>query len=77
MNDTTISNPLDKLPEILKRDLDEYLCSCNCVVKMDIIEAIANGATTLDAVKRQTYAADGNGCCSRQVEELIEHICAP
>lgn len=74
MKDTPIPNPLDKLPEILKRDLDENLCVCNDVLKMDIINAIANGATTVEEVRQQTYATDGNGCCTRQVERLIECI---
>ncbi|MET0082322.1 MAG: (2Fe-2S)-binding protein [Sedimenticola sp.] len=67
-------NPLDKLPEILKQDIDRNLCVCNEVLKMDVINAIANGATTLEAVKQQTYATDGNGCCTRQVSRLIECI---
>ena len=32
-------NPLDKLPPILKKDLDRNLCVCNEVLKMDIINA--------------------------------------
>ena len=70
-------DPLDKLPEILKQDLDKHLCVCNQVGKMDVINAIANGAATLEMVKEQTYAADGNGCCKRQVCRLIEFICEP
>ena len=70
----TITNPLDKLPQILKEDLDKNLCVCNEVNKMDVINAIADGASTLEAVKKITYAADGNGCCTRQVVRLIECI---
>ena len=77
MKNDPITNPLDKLPDILKKDLDQNLCVCNDVVKMDIINAIANGATTVEEVKKQTYATDGNGCCTRQVERLIECLCAP
>jgi NAD(P)H-nitrite reductase large subunit len=69
-----VENPLDKLPEILKKDLDENLCACNDVVKMDVINAIANGAMTVEEVRIQTYATDGNGCCRRQVTRLIECI---
>ena len=47
------------------------------VLKMDIINAIVNGATTLEEVKQQTYAATGAGCCEQQVERLIECLCAP
>lgn len=70
-------NPLDKLPAILKKDLDRNLCTCMDVLKMDIINAIVNGATTLEEVKQQTYAATGAGCCVQQVERLIECLCAP
>jgi len=71
------TNPLDKLPTILKQNLDKNLCTCNEVVKMDIINAIVNGATTVEAVKKETYATMGTGCCIQQVERLIECLCAP
>ena len=68
---------LNRLPEILKRDLDENLCVCNDVIKMDVIRAIVEGADTLEEVQRRTYASDGNGCCAHQVEKLIEYLCSP
>ncbi len=74
-NDPSI-NPLDKLPRILKKDLDKNLCVCNEVLKMDIINAIVNGATTVAEVKKQTYATMGSGCCVQQVERLIECLCS-
>jgi len=67
-----ITNPLDKLPRILKKNLDQNLCVCNEVPKMDIINAIVNGATTIAEIKKQTYATMGSGCCTQQVERLIE-----
>ena len=69
-------NPLDKLPRILKKDLDKNLCVCNEVPKMDIINAIVNGATTVAEIKKQTYATMGSGCCTQQVERLIECLCS-
>ena len=71
------SSPLDKLPPILKQNLDKNLCVCNEVPRMDIINAIVNGATTVEEVKKQTYATMGSGCCIQQVERLIECLCAP
>lgn len=68
---------LDKLPPILKKDLDRNLCTCNEVLKIDVINAIVNGATTVAEIKRQTYATLGTGCCTQQVERLIECLCAP
>ena len=70
-------DPLEKLPSGLKKDLDKNLCTCMDVPKMEIINAIVNGATTLEEVKKQTYATTGAGCCIQQVERLIERLCAP
>jgi len=72
-----VTNPLDKLPPILKKNLDRNLCVCNEVLKMDIINAIINGATTVGEIKKQTYATMGSGCCTQQVERLIECLCSP
>lgn len=73
---TSITNPLDKLPAILKKNLNKNLCVCNEVPKMDIINAIVNGAITVEEVKKQTYATMGSGCCKQQVERLIECLCS-
>lgn len=70
------TNPLDKLPPILKKNLDQNLCVCNEVIKMDIINAIVNGAITVEQIKQQTYATVGSGCCTQQVERLIECLCS-
>ncbi len=72
-----ITDSLDKLPPILKKNLDRNLCTCNEVLKMDIINAIVNGATTVGDIKKQTYATVGSGCCTQQVERLIECLCSP
>jgi len=50
---------------------------CNEVPKIDIINAIAEGATTIEEVRRQTYATMGSGCCIQQVKRLIECLCEP
>ena len=69
------TDPLDKLPAVLKIDLERNLCTCNEVLKIDIINAIVGGATTVEEVKRQTYATMGSGCCTQQVKRLIECLC--
>ena len=66
---------LDKLPALLKDDLDKNLCTCNDVLKSDIINAIVNGARTVEEIRKQTYATMGIGCCTYQVEQLIESLC--
>lgn len=77
MKINSVTHPLDKLPPILKKNLDRNLCVCNEVPKIDIINAIVNGATTVGEVKKHTYATLGSGCCTRQVERLIECLCSP
>jgi NAD(P)H-nitrite reductase large subunit len=70
----TTDEVLAKLPELLKRDLDQPLCVCNQIIKRVVIEAIAEGADTLQKVQQQTFASDGTGCCKRQVQALIEAV---
>jgi len=72
-----LSDPLERLPPILRKNLDKNLCVCNEVHKMDIINAILNGAKTVEEIKKQTYATMGSGCCTKQVERLIECLCLP
>ena len=69
------TNHVDKLPAILKKNLHRNLCTCNEVLKIDIINAIINGATTVGEIKKQTYATMGSGCCTQQIERLIEYLC--
>lgn len=76
MNSKPSTNPLDKLPSILKKNLEKNLCVCNEVPKMDIINAIVDGATTVAEVRKKTYATMGSGCCTQQVERLIEYLCS-
>jgi NAD(P)H-nitrite reductase large subunit len=71
-----VDDAFAKLPDLLKRDLDQPLCVCNQVIKRVVIEAIAQGADTLQAVQKQTFASDGTGCCKRQIQTLIDAIYA-
>jgi NAD(P)H-nitrite reductase large subunit len=52
MKSKIVKNPLDKLPEILTRNIEKNLCVCNEVPKETVINAIANGATTVEEVKK-------------------------
>ena len=70
-----MSNPVDKLPLSLRKDLNRHLCTCNLVYKRDIIDAIAKGACTVAQVRQETYATMGSACCRQQVERLIECLC--
>lgn len=70
----TFDEALAKLPELLKRDLDQPLCVCNQVTKRVVIEAISQGADSLQQVQQRTYASDGTGCCKRQIQALINTL---
>ena len=77
MNSKAAINRLEKLTSVLGKDLDKNLCVCNEVPKKDIINAIVNGADTVAEIKKQTYATQGIGCCTQQVESLIDYLCSP
>ncbi len=74
MKDKVVKDPLAKLPEILTRNIEKNLCVCNEVPKKIVIKAIAQGAETTEEVKEITFATGGNGCCTRQVQRLIDLI---
>lgn len=71
-----LDDALNKLPEILKKDLDQNLCVCNQVIKRDVIQAIVDGADSVEKVCVKTYASDGNGCCRHQIRGLITALLA-
>jgi NAD(P)H-nitrite reductase large subunit len=75
MSSEVIRNPVDKLPPELQIDLEKNLCTCMDVPRIDIINAIANGAHTVEAVRRQTSATLGSKCCVQQIKRLIDCIC--
>ncbi|GAA0692296.1 MULTISPECIES: (2Fe-2S)-binding protein [Clostridium] len=54
---------------------DKIICICNQVDEDTIINAIKEGATTVDAVREKT-GATGGAChgarCKKKVEALIE-----
>ena len=67
---------LEKLPDNLKQDLDNYLCLCNGVTRSEVIHAICEGADTFIKVRAKTYASAGNACCREEIEELLECLTA-
>lgn len=76
MSNDPVKAALDKLPDILKKNLNRDLCTCNQVLKRDIIKAIVDGACSVAEVQKETYATMGSGCCKQQIERLIECLCA-
>ena len=56
----------------------QVICRCKCVTKGAILEAIRNGATTLDGVKKRTGAGMGRcqgSRCMQAVLELLAEEC--
>jgi NAD(P)H-nitrite reductase large subunit len=48
------------------------ICDCNAVTKAQIVEAILNGARSLQAVSDVTHACTGCGSCRVQVQQIVE-----
>ena len=72
------------LPKV-ERELfgDKIVCYCKKVFKRPIIEAIKNGATSLEEIRDKTTACSGKSCrvtnpsgkcCGREIIDLIEEI---
>ena len=54
---------------------DVIICRCQEVTRQEIIDAIADGATTVDGVKRRTRAGMGL-CQGKTCERLVARIIA-
>ena len=54
---------------------DIIICRCQEVTRQDILDAIADGATTVDGVKRRTRASMGL-CQGKTCERLVAKIIA-
>ncbi|MGG7164839.1 (2Fe-2S)-binding protein [Clostridium ihumii] len=54
---------------------ENILCLCNHITEEQIIEAVENGAGSIDEIKEKTLAATGicNGCrCIYKIKRIIE-----
>ena len=56
-------------------DKDLLICRCREVSKQDILDAIADGAVTVDGVKRRSTACMGL-CQGKSCERLVSRIIA-
>ncbi len=54
---------------------DIIICRCQEVTRQDILDAIADGATTVDGVKRRTRAGMGL-CQGKTCERLVARMIA-
>ena len=55
------------------KDKDIIICRCEEITKGEIIQAIRDGATTVDGIKRMTRAGKGL-CQGRTCRPLVEAI---
>ena len=53
-----------------------YVCHCAVVTDRDIIESVANGATCVNDVARQTGAGRTCGGCVSALRELVCQACS-
>ena len=52
-----------------------YVCHCNVVTDRDVLESVANGASCVADVARQTGAGRVCGGCISTVRELVCQAC--
>ena len=79
MRETLIFGPafqggasVDPLSAVAALPLDAEICGCNGICKGTIVDAIAEGATDLGAVKATTKASASCGTCTGLVEQLLQ-----
>ncbi len=61
----------DPLAAVAALPDDAEICGCNGVCKGDIVQAIQDGSTTLEAVRDVTKASGSCGTCSGLVEQVL------
>ena len=78
MRDTLIFGPAfqggaapDPMAAVAALPPEAEICGCNGVCKGTIVEAVRNGATTLDAVRGGTKACASCGTCTGLVEQVM------
>lgn len=52
--------------------MSNIVCKCRKVTEEEIVNAIKNGATTVEAVGEATKAGTGCGGCKPKIQELID-----
>lgn len=52
------------------------ICACMKVTKQDLIDAIANGATTFEVVQAETNISKGCGACNNTAQAVVAELMA-
>ena len=78
MRDTLIFGPAyqggaapDPMAAVAALPPEAEICGCNGICKGTIVEAVQNGATTLDAVRATTKASGSCGTCTGLVQQVM------
>ncbi len=73
-NETIETPKMEKKPAVKKEvaNKDETICYCYGVSKGEIIDAIKNGAKTVEAIGEETNAGTGCGGCKHKLQQLID-----
>lgn len=53
---------------------DKVICSCNNVTYQDIVEAINNGASSVEDVIKETSATTSCGMCENEVVSIVNSL---
>ncbi len=64
-------SPQDPMAAVAALPADAEICGCNGVCKGQIVDAIGNGAKTLDEIKATTKASASCGTCTGLVEQVL------
>jgi bacterioferritin-associated ferredoxin len=59
------------VPTVVQRDPGQTICFCHNVTYEELQKAIAEGATTIEAIREQTCANTGCGGCEYEVTEIL------
>jgi len=56
----------------MKRDLNEIICHCEEITYREILNAINNGAKTVEEISDKTDAGIACGTCIEDIENILE-----
>jgi|LSQX01.3.fsa_nt_gb NAD(P)H-nitrite reductase large subunit len=54
--------------------LDKVICPCKKVKRIDVLQAIADGAVTLGQIEKKTGAMSKCGKCKRDIKKLMKKL---
>lgn len=72
---TGCGNCKGAIQEIINEvETDRIVCGCYKVKKGEIVEAIKNGANTVEKVGKATKAGTGCGRCKGNIQKIIDEV---